>query len=370
VKITSIETFVLHVPVTRGGIADSIHTMTHWGAPGCIIRTDAGIDGYGYSGTHADLASDRIITRFIADCYAPLLIGEDPRQTAALWTKLFRHPPLQWVGRAGISHLALGCIDVALWDIVAKAAGQPLWQVLGGREDKPVTAYNTDGGWLNFSDQQLVEDAIEAVQGRGFPAVKIKVGHENPIKDARRLAAVRKAIGPDIRMMCDANGRWDLPTALRFSEAVGDLDLVWFEEPLWYDDVEGHRELARKGRVPVALGEQLYTAEHFAAFVRAGAAHYLQPDVTRLAGITEFMRVADLGLANSLPVVAHAGDMMHVHQHLSIAHPAIRWLEYIPWMLDVFEEPVQVKGGVLRAPKLPGAGSTVSEAGFKRFRVA
>jgi L-alanine-DL-glutamate epimerase-like enolase superfamily enzyme len=369
-KITGIETFVLHVPVTRGGVADAVHTLTHWGAPGVIIRTDAGIDGYGYLGTHADLASDKLIAAFIADCYAPLLIGQDPTNVTALWTKLFRHPPLQWVGRAGISHLALGAVDIALWDIKAKAAGQPLWQVLGGSANRTVTAYNTDGGWLNWSHDQLIADALEATGGRGFKAIKIKVGHENPSTDVRRVAAVRKAIDPDIRIMCDANGRWDLPTAERFAEGCRDLDLVWFEEPIWYDDIEGHRRLAAKSPVPIALGEQLYTAEHFAAFVARDAVHYLQPDVTRLAGVTEFMRVAELGAANALPVVAHAGDMMHVHHHLSFAHQAIKLFEYIPWMLDVFEEPTRVENGLLVAPRQPGAGSTVSAHGMRTYRVA
>ncbi len=369
-KITSLETFVLHVPVTGGGVADALHTLTHWGVPGVIIHTDAGIDGYGYLGTHAHLASDRLICRWIEECYAPLLIGEDPRDVQALWTKLFRHPPLQWVGRAGVSHLALGAVDIALWDIKAKAAGEPLWQLLGGKSEKTLTAYNTDGGWLNFSLDQLLADTRESVEGRGFKAVKIKVGHENPSTDLRRLEAVRRALGPEIRIMTDANGRWDLPTATRFGLGARDLDLVWFEEPIWYDDVEGHRRLAEKIPVPVALGEQLYTAEHFAAFVARDAVHYLQPDVTRLAGVTEFWRVAELGHAHRLPVVAHAGDMMHVHLHLSVAHPAIHWLEYIPWLLPVFEEPAEVRDGVMVVPQKPGAGSTVRSDAMERYRVA
>ena len=367
-KITGLDTFVLHVPVTGGGVADALHTLTHWGVPGVVIHTDAGIDGYGYLGTHADLASDRIICRFIEDCYAPLLIGEDPREVQALWQKLFRHPPLQWIGRAGISHLALGAVDIALWDIKAKAAGEPLWQLLGGRADKTILAYNTDGGWLNASDEALVTDARQSLE-RGFRAIKIKVGHDNPATDLRRLEKVRDTVGPDIRIMTDANGRWDLPTATRFGLGARDLDLTWFEEPMWYDDVEGHRRLAEKIPVPVALGEQLYVAEHFAQFVARDAVHYLQPDVTRLAGITEFWRVAELGHAHRLPVVGHAGDMMHVHAHLAFAHPATTLLEYIPWLLPIFAEPVALKDGHALAPREPGAGSTVTEKAMKEYRV-
>src|SRR5262245_48902395 len=106
-KITAVETFILHVPVTRSGIADSTHTVSHWGAPGVIIHTDAGISGVGYTGTHAHLPSDRLITSCISESYAPLLLGEDPLGVQWLWDKLYHHPPLQWVGRSGITHLAL-----------------------------------------------------------------------------------------------------------------------------------------------------------------------------------------------------------------------------------------------------------------------
>jgi L-alanine-DL-glutamate epimerase-like enolase superfamily enzyme len=103
VKITSVETFILHVPVTARGIAESTHLLTHWGAPGVIIRTDGSISDFGYTGTHAHLPTDRLITQFIRESYAPLLIGRDPLEVRSLWGKLLQHPPLQWVGRAGIS---------------------------------------------------------------------------------------------------------------------------------------------------------------------------------------------------------------------------------------------------------------------------
>src|SRR6266498_3321701 len=119
-KITSVETFILHVPVTRKQIADSTHQVTHWGAPGVIIHTDSGISGYGYTGTHAHLPTDRIIADCIAQAYAPLLMGEDPREVQRLWDKLYHFPRIQWVGRSGITHLALSAIDIALWDIKAK----------------------------------------------------------------------------------------------------------------------------------------------------------------------------------------------------------------------------------------------------------
>lgn len=121
-KITHLETFILHVPVTRNQIADSTHQLSHWGAPGVIIHTDAGISGYGYTGTHAHLPGDRLITDCIEYAYGPLLTNENPLEIQHLWQKLHRYPPLQWLGRSGITHLALSAVDIALWDIKAKAA--------------------------------------------------------------------------------------------------------------------------------------------------------------------------------------------------------------------------------------------------------
>ena len=150
-KIVTVEPFILHLPLTQSSISDSTHSITHWGVVGAKITTEGGLIGYGFTGTHAHLASDRLITACIRDCYAPLLVGEDATATTALWTKLAGYPALQWVGRAGITQLALAAVDVALWDLRAKQAGMPLWKFLGGGDKTTVEAYNTDVGWLSFS---------------------------------------------------------------------------------------------------------------------------------------------------------------------------------------------------------------------------
>jgi len=365
-KITAIEPFILHVPVTGSQIADSTHTVTHWGVVGARIDTDAGLSGYGYTGTHAHLPSDQLITRCIATCHAPLLIGEDAADTARLWQRVARNPALQWVGRAGITTLAHAALDVALWDLKAKAAGVPLWKLLGGAVRERVRAYNTDIGWLSIADDALVAGAAGAVE-QGFSGVKIKVGSEVE-RDLRRLAAVRAAIGPGITLAIDGNGKWDLPTCLRFCRAAEAHDVYWFEEPLWYDDVKGHARLARATSIPIALGEQLYTTDAFAEFFAQQALAWAQPDVTRMAGITEVLRVCDSALSFRLPVAPHAGDMSQVHVHLAYAHPACAVLEYIPWIKDCFTDPAEVVDGSFKRPSLPGAGTTPTEAAWRRHR--
>ncbi|MCB1123904.1 MAG: mandelate racemase/muconate lactonizing enzyme family protein [Verrucomicrobiae bacterium] len=366
-NISRVAPFILHIPVTGGGIADSTHSITHWGVVGASITTDQGLTGWGFTGTHAHLPSDRLITACIRDCYSPLLVGKSAADLEIRIDELAHHPPVQWVGRAGITQLALAAIDTALWDLRAKAAEKPLWNLLTEDPKDQLMAYNTDIGWLSIPTDQLIQGARQAIETGGFRGIKIKVGSADPETDVRRLEAVRKAIGPDIMLAVDANGKWTLEQALAFCSNAEGFDVHWFEEPLWYDDVVSHRELAQKTRIPVALGEQLYSPHDFVTFIDAKAVHFVQPDVTRLAGISDFLKVADFAHARQLPVAAHVGDMGQVHVHLSFAHPACPLLEYIPWIKDAFEDSIRVEDGNYLLPQLPGAGTTPKPESLERY---
>jgi L-alanine-DL-glutamate epimerase-like enolase superfamily enzyme len=360
-KIKSVEPFIVHAPLNVDSISDSTHTITHWGVVGAKIVTEDGLEGFGYTGTHAHLATDRLVASCIAQSYAPLLIGEDARDGDRLWQKLLHYPPVRWVGRAGITTIAAGAIDIALWDLRAKASGVPLWRLLGGATVDRLEAYNTDVGWLSIPLPKMVDGCKAAVEVDGFRRLKLKVGHDDPAIDVERIAAVRKAVGPGVTIAIDGNGKWDLPTCQRFCARAEPLDVFWFEEPMWYDNIAGHAELARSTSIPVALGEQLYSLHAFNAFMDAGAVQYVQPDVTRLAGITEYIRVAHAAHGRGLPVVAHVGDMGQVHVHLSFWHPATTMLEYIPWIKDCFEEPIRIKDGHYERPEAPGASTTLTK---------
>lgn len=366
-NIVAVEPFILHMPINRASISDSTHTITHWGVVGVRIRAEDGTEGFGFTGTHAHLASDRLITACIRDCYAELLIGEEAGDVARLWLKLARFPALQWVGRAGITQLALAAVDIALWDLKAKAAGLPLWRLLGGATSPRLEAYNTDIGWLSIPTDQLVAGSRHAIEIDGYRRLKLKVGHDDPTIDLARIEAVRRAVGPTVTIAIDGNGRWDLPTCQRFCANAAPLDIFWFEEPLWYDDVAAHATLARSTPIPIALGEQLYSADAFNQFMDAGAVQFVQPDVTRLGGITEYITVAEAAHARRLPVVPHVGDMGQIHVHLAYWHKATTMLEYIPWILDGFVEPIRVVDGYYERPQLPGASSTPTEEAFARY---
>lgn len=368
-RIAEIEPFIVHVPL-QDSIADSTNSIDHWGFPGVIVRSEEGIEGYGFTGTHAFLPADQQITAYISAIYRPLLLGETVASRACIeriWRKLHDTPPLKWIGRAGLSHLALAAVDIALWDLLAKSLQLPLWKMLHqGKAPPRLEAYNTDAGWLSIPVADLVSGCLRSLE-RGFRGVKIKVGSANPRDDLVRIEAVRRAIGPKQRLMIDVNGKWTLDTAAKLARDLDAYDLFWCEEPLYFDDLVAHAELAKVMRTPLALGEQLYSEFHFAAFLQANAMSFVQVDAVRVAGITEWLRVADRALECGVPVVPHVGDMMQVHQHTALAHPACELLEFIPWAQECFEEPAAVRDGEFVPPAAPGAGTTFTRAAMTRL---
>jgi L-alanine-DL-glutamate epimerase-like enolase superfamily enzyme len=368
-KIVEIEPFIVHVPLGQG-IADSTNSIDHWGFAGVIIHADNGLKGFGFTGTHAHLRGDQQITNFISGIYSPMLLGEALESRACierLWKKLHNTPPIQWIGRAGISHLALAAVDIALWDLYSKSERAPLWSVLSGGQSPPrLEAYNTDVGWLNIPLERLVAGCKQSIED-GFRGVKIKVGSAQPVHDVARIEAVRSAIGPDCKLMIDGNGKWSLETAQTAATELDKFGLQWFEEPLYFDDLTAHVALSKSMRTPIALGEQLYTKYHFDAFMEAGVVTFVQVDALRVAGVSEWLSVADNAQTHGLAVVPHVGDMMQVHQHVAFAHPSCSLLEYLPWTQHCFVEPARVTDGDFCLPQAPGAGTTLTSRALAQF---
>jgi L-alanine-DL-glutamate epimerase-like enolase superfamily enzyme len=185
-----------------------------------------------------------------------------------------------------------------------------------------------------------------------------------------RVKAVREALGDDVDLMIDVNQLWDTTTSVTWAHRFESFDIRWLEEPLDPDDVEGHARLADRTSIPIALGEHVYSRTTFRDYIEKGIVGYVQADVTRLGGITEWLATAEIALAHHVPVVPHHADMMRVHQHLGVAHPACPMIECIPWLQELFEEPCDIKEGWFHVPDTPGASTTFDSAAFERHRIA
>jgi L-alanine-DL-glutamate epimerase-like enolase superfamily enzyme len=316
------------------------------------ITTEAGHEGVGFSyskraGGPAQFAHAREV--------APDLIGEDPSDIGRLWTKLV------WagasVGRSGASTQALAAIDVALWDLKAKRAGLPLAKLLGAHRDS-VRCYNTSGGFLHESIDQVKENATRTLE-QGIGGIKIKVGQPDWREDLRRVAAVREHLGDRVPLMVDANQQWDRPTAMRVSKALEEFDLVWIEEPLDAYDAEGHAELARTLTTAVASGEMLTSVGEHYELIRHRAVDILQPDAPRVGGITQFLKLATLAEHANLGLAPHYA--MEIHVHLAAAYPAEPWVEHFDWLYPLFNERLETSGGRMHLSARPGLGITLSE---------
>jgi L-alanine-DL-glutamate epimerase-like enolase superfamily enzyme len=364
VRIIAVRPFVLSVPLKKP-ITDAINWVPAWGVPGVLIDTDEGITGTGYTGTHS--WGDHLFPDVIEQHFAETLLGEDPGNIKQLWQKL-HWSRLHWVGRAGVVSMAHAAVDIALWDIAAQAAGMPLHRLLGTHKPDGVPAYNTDAGWLNWSVHDLLRD-MSALLDEGWTAIKMKVGNEDWRVDFERVSEVRRSLGDGFRLMVDANQKWNLPTAQAFAQRAEELDLTWFEEPCHPDDVRAHAVLANTTSIPIALGENVYSKFAFRDFIDAHAVTYVQCDATRVSGITEWLDVAGLAACHNLPVVPHHGDFAQAQQHLVASHPAAVMMEYIPWLLDIFEEPIVARDGILQLPESPGATTKIREDAFEKFRV-
>ncbi len=364
-KIVDVQSFVLHAPIPRF-VTDAFNQADRWGLPGVLIRTDDGLVGTGYTSTlsHGDFAIKDVIDRI----YAPLLVGEEALDIQRHWERLY-WSDAHWVGRLGITQMALAAVDIALWDLKAQYCGLPLYRLLGAHKPGVVPSYNTDGGWLNFEVSRLV-DEMSAILAQGWTGVKMKVGKENPREDIARVAAVRSTIGPDVDLMIDVNQRWDRTRALSWAERFAEFDITWLEEPMDPDDVEGHARLADATTIPIAVGEHVYSRTTFRDFIARGIIGYVQVDVTRVAGITEWLAVAEIAHSYHVPVVPHHADMMRVHQHLAAAHPGVPMIECIPWLQELFAEPADIRRGVFHVPDTPGASTTFDADAFARHRVA
>ena len=312
------------------------------------LETADGLAGTGYSYTIGTGGSS--VLALLRDHLLPAVVGQDARNIEALWQRLFALTRSTTTG--AITSLALAAVDTALWDVRCKRAGEPLWRLAGGhRQEVPV--YDTEGGWLHLSAEELVKSALRA-QELGWAGVKIKVGRPHPAEDAERLRAVREAVGPSLHIMTDANQSQTASSVLRLAAALEPYDPYWLEEPLPADDISGHARLAAATRVPVAVGESMYSLMQFRSYLEAGAASVVQVDAARIGGITPWLKVAHLAESHNVMVCPHF--LMELHVSLAAAVPNGQYVEYIPQLRAVTRTELTIRDGKAVAPDVPGIG--------------
>lgn len=327
------------------------------------VHTDAGLTGLGLGGGGR-------VGQALVERLRPLLIGEDPLDHERLWHRLWQ-PKL--VGRRGLSTRAISAIDIALWDLKGKVTGLPLYQLLGGYA-REVPAYIA-GGY--YEEGKTLDDlAAEMVANveMGARAVKMKIGGAAIAEDVERVRVVREAIGPQVKLMVDANNAYRVYEAIQIARRLEKYDIFWFEEPVAPDDYHGHRKVAENTIIPIATGENEYTRYGFRDLIEHQAAAILNADAQILGGITEFMKVAALAQCYDLPIAPHGSQEVHVHLVAAIQNGLI--VEFYRDTVDpmwgrVFTETLRLTPqGTLRPPDRPGLGIELNEAALAPYRVA
>ncbi|HEY0447931.1 mandelate racemase/muconate lactonizing enzyme family protein [Actinophytocola sp.] len=359
--VRTAEAFLVNVAVERVR-TDAVQAFRTQETIFVELRTDDGATGLGYSYTIG--TGGTAVLALLRDHLLPQLAGADSRRIEAVWHQLFASTRATTVG--AITSLALAAIDTALWDLRCLRAGEPLWRVAGGF-DPHVPMYDTEGGWLQLSTEELVVGA-KAAAAAGWQGVKVKVGKPTAAEDLERLRAVRDAVGPRFALMADANQSLTCAEAIRRAELFAPVDLSWLEEPLPADDVAGHARLARTTGIPVAVGESLYSVGQFREYLAREAASVVQVDVARVGGITPWLKVAHLAEAFGVEVCPHF--LMELHVSLAAAIPNGRFVEHIPQLRAITTTEMSVVDGHAVAPETPGLGIAWDRDAMDDRRVA
>ncbi len=340
---------------------DAIQAFTCQETPIVRIKADDGAEGTGYSYTIGNGGS--AVVALIRDTLAPALIGRDPDCIEEIWKSLFFLVHANAVGPT--VSLALAAIDTGLWDMRCRRAEQPLWKLAGGAQAR-VPLYTTEGGWLNFTVEELIDGAIEAKE-LGFMGCKPKVGKPSAAEDVRRLEAVRKAVGPDFAIMVDANQALTVSEAIRRARLYEPLDLTWFEEPLPAEDLRGHVRLSASTSLPIAVGESIYHLSHMREYLASDACSIIQVDVARIGGITPWLKVAHLAEAFNVSVCPHY--LMELHIALCAAVPNAAWVEHIPQLDILTTEGMRMADGHAVPSDAPGLGIAWDQSAIDRLAV-
>ncbi len=293
----------------------------------------------------------------------PVIIGRDADFTEGFWAAAWAD--INFVGHSGVPVFAISAIDCALWDIKGKEAGKPIYRLLGAhRSALPV--YASGGLWVSMSIDELVAEA-ESFRTAGFRAMKMRLGSPSPDTDIERVRAVRAALGPDIALMADANQGLTVDRAIRLGRRLEEFNLAWFEEPVPCYDHEGEARIAAALDMPLASGETVYGRYEFRRMLELRSADILMPDLERVGGVSEFVKVAHMAQAYDVPVSSHLFSEMSL-QILGALSNAL-YLEHMPWFAPLYNEAIEITDGMALVPERPGWGFTFAMKAVERYRV-
>ena len=418
-KIVAMEVRDVRFPTSRDlDGSDAMNPDPDYSAAYVELHTDAGPDGYGLAFT---IGRGNDVQAAAIRALAPHVVGrdvpEDAEALGALSRALVGDSQFRWLGpEKGVSHMAIGAIVNAAWDLAARRAGLPLWKFasrmspeelvslvdfrylsdalteeealdilraaepgkaerIAKLEAEGYRAYSTSAGWLGYSDAKLVRLADQAVAD-GFEMIKLKVGG-NLEDDVRRMKLARETVGADIRIAVDANQRWDVATAVSWMTALAPFDPYWIEEPTSPDDVLGHAAIAKAlAPIKVATGEHVQNRVVFKQLLQAGSIDVLQLDAARVGGVNENLAILLLAAKFGVPVCPHAGGvgLCELVRHLSmfdfVAVSGLdedRSIEWVDHLHDHFTDPAVVRDGRYLAPTAPGFSARMHDATLRRF---
>ena len=359
-QITRFKTTLVDLPLEKP-IATAIHQIKSTGCVLLELETDEGLVGESYVQTLNAVRLEALHQMLLG--FADQVEGRDPHFVADIWRNIWHE--MNPIGHKGFSIAALTAIDTACWDLVGKAAELPLHKVFGACREQ-VRTYASGGLWLSQSIDSLVEEAARFVED-GFLAMKIRLGKPAIADDVARVRAVREAIGPDIELLADANQSFAVKHAIRLGRELEQFDLVWFEEPVVYHDLGGCAEVRAALDTPIAAGETEYTRLGMRDILEAGAVDVLMPDLQRIGGLSEMRRVAAIASAYEVPISTH----LFTEHSLCIAGSEANCIsvEHMPWNQALFNENMDIDGGMIVIPERPGTGFSFDKDVIKRFSV-
>ena len=342
------------------------------------ISTDEGISGIGSVGV-GNGAAAYVLEHHLK----PILLGQNPFDVELLWESMYRGT-LNY-GRKGLVLEAISAADIALWDIIGKALGQPVYNLLGGKTRDRIPVYASR--LYAREDLDVLAGEAACFAKKGFRALKQRFGYgpreglPGMRKNLELVQTVRQAIGPDVELMADAYMGWDVPYAIRMIRMIEDagIGLKWVEEPVIPDDIDGYAQIRESVSTPISGGEHEFTRYGFRELIRRRAVDILQPDVNRAGGITEARKIWAMAAGFGLPVIPHAGQAHNYH--LVMAHLNSPMAEYLPpvgeggvldddtLFYEIFTGEPTAADGHVSLSGAPGLGLELNMARIREWRI-